>query len=146
GCLLLPLDEIVRQLPPEVFGGAMARGPVHVPGIESFPAPFKPLGYQEPNPVAPSPVSAAPQLEPVIAVPPVTPPASRAPLVVSPEPVRASAAPPISEPEVATATQPVPVAPLYEAQVFERPAPAETPPTLVPERRGHAGMVAALMA
>ncbi|HEX6774834.1 MAG TPA: hypothetical protein VF238_03245, partial [Methylomirabilota bacterium] len=89
GRLLLPLDEIVRQLPPEVFGGAMARGPVHVPGIESFPAPFKPLGYQEPNPVAAPPVSAAPQLEPVIAVPPVTPPASRAPLVVSPEPVRA---------------------------------------------------------
>src|SRR4029453_941999 len=40
GHLLLPLDEIVRQLPPEVFGGAMARGPVHVPGTAHFPAPL----------------------------------------------------------------------------------------------------------
>jgi hypothetical protein len=124
----------------------MARGPVHVPGIESFPAPFKPLGYEEPTPVAAPPVSAAPRLEPVIAVPPVTPPASREPFVVAPEPVRAPAAPQIAEPEIAAAPQPVPVAPLYEAQIFERPVPAEPPPTLVPERRGHAGMVAALMA
>ena len=47
--------------------------------------------------------------------------------------------------EIAAAPQPVPVAPLYEAQAFERPAPAE-PPTPAPERRGRAEMVAALMA
>jgi hypothetical protein len=48
GRLLLPLDEIVRQLPPDVFAASMGRAPVEVPGIESFPAPFKPLEWEEP--------------------------------------------------------------------------------------------------
>ena len=48
GRLLLPLDEIVRQLPPDVFAASMGRAPVEVPGIASFPAPFKPLGSEEP--------------------------------------------------------------------------------------------------
>src|SRR6266545_4367990 len=47
GRLLLPLDEIVRQLPPDVFAASIGRGPVEVPGIESFPVPFKPLGWEE---------------------------------------------------------------------------------------------------
>jgi hypothetical protein len=47
GRLLLPLEEIVRQLPPDVFA-AIGRGPVEVPGIEGFPAPFKPLGWEAP--------------------------------------------------------------------------------------------------
>src|SRR5207244_2624311 len=46
GRLLLPLEEIVRQLPPDVFA-AIGRGPVEVPGIEGFPVPFKPLGWEE---------------------------------------------------------------------------------------------------
>ena len=146
GRLLLPLDEIVRQLPPEVFGGAMARGPVLVPGIESFPAPFKPLGFEEPAPIAVPPVSAAPQPEPVIAADPLSASASAAPVVTSPDPARVPAAPEITEPEIAAAPQPVPVAPLYEARIFERPIPVEPPATLLPERRGHAAMVAALMA
>jgi hypothetical protein len=145
GRLLLPLDEIVRQLPPEVFGGAMARGPVHVPGIESFPAPFKPLGYQEPSRVALPPVSVAPRPEPVMAAEPVTAPPSPPPLVMSPDPASAPAAPGIAEPAIAAEPHPVPVAPLYEAQAFERPIAAEPPATTAPERRGHAAMVAALM-
>jgi hypothetical protein len=148
GHLLLPLDEIVRQLPPDVFGGAMARGPVHVPGIESFPAPFKPLEYEEATPIAVPPASAAPQPEPVIAADPLPAFASPVPLplATSPDPARAPAAPEITEPEIAAAPQPVPVAPLYEARIFERPIPVEPPATLLPERRGHAAMVAALMA
>ncbi|HZW89813.1 MAG TPA: hypothetical protein VFF12_12100, partial [Myxococcaceae bacterium] len=47
GRLLLPLDEIVRQLPPELFAASIGRGPVEVPGIEGFPAPFKPPGWEE---------------------------------------------------------------------------------------------------
>jgi hypothetical protein len=146
GRLLLPLDEIVRQLPPEVFGGAMGRGPVHVPGIESFPAPFKPLGFEEPAPIAVPPVSAAPQPEPVIAADPLSASAPPAPVVTSPDPARVPAVPGIAEPEIVAAPQPVPVAPLYEAQIFERPIPVEPPATPLPERRGHAAMVAALMA
>lgn len=48
GRLLLPLDEIVRQLPPEVFAASMGRVPVEVSGLESFPEPFKPLEWKEP--------------------------------------------------------------------------------------------------
>jgi len=151
GRLLLPLDEIVRQLPPDVFGGAMARGPVHVPGIESFPAPFKPLGYQEPSPLpAAVPAVGAPRPpEPVIAAAaPVTAPAPTESLMADPvgAPVPPEPAPEVVEPEIAATPQPVPVAPLFEAQVFERPIPAETPAALLPERRRHADMVAALMA
>src|SRR5205823_408660 len=62
GRLLLPLEEIVRQLPPDVFA-AIGRGPVEVPGIEGFPVPFKPLGWEEaplimaPPPGEPEPLS-----------------------------------------------------------------------------------------
>jgi hypothetical protein len=153
GRLLLPLDEIVRQLPPDVFGGAMARGPVHVPGIESFPAPFKPLGYQEPSPppvTAPAVSTPAPP-EPVMTVAELvatpapaeslTAPADSVGARVPPEP-----APEIAEPEIVAAPQPVPVAPLYEAQAFERPIPPELPVAPSPERRQHAEMVAAFMA
>ncbi|MBI1726651.1 MAG: hypothetical protein HYR50_05240 [Candidatus Rokubacteria bacterium] len=41
GRLLLPLDEIVRQLPPDVFAASIGREPVEVPGIESCPAPIE---------------------------------------------------------------------------------------------------------
>ncbi len=152
GRLLLPLDEIVRQLPPGVFGGAMARGPVHVPGIENFPAPFKPLGHQEPSPppVAVLPVSApAPPKPAIAAAEPVTAPARPESLMASTDSVGAPTppepAPEVVAPEIVAAPQPVPVAPLYEAQVFERPIPAELPPAPLPERRRHAEMVAALM-
>jgi hypothetical protein len=50
GRLLLPLDEIVCQLPPDVFATSLGREPVEVPGIESVPVPFKPLGWTEPLP------------------------------------------------------------------------------------------------
>lgn len=151
GQLVLPLDEIVRQLSPEVFAGVAARGPVQVPGIESFPAPFKPLGFDEPAPpVAVEPASAAARSEQAI----VDTRSGIAP--APPEPVTAAAAPVstpappappvvVAEPATAAAPQPVPVAPLYEAQVFERPGPAE-PPAALPERRVHAEVTAALMA
>jgi hypothetical protein len=74
GRLLLPLDEIVRQLSSDVFAASIGRGPVEVPGIEGFPAPFKPLGWEAPAEpavaepeVAPAPVSPAPP--PIMAEP-----------------------------------------------------------------------------
>jgi hypothetical protein len=236
GRLSLPLDEIVRQLPPDVFGAAMARGPVQVPGIESFPAPFKPRGLEEPAPAViepplPEPVAASVPVEPPIertmpepvatsvpvepaiertmpepvatSVPvepliertvpepvaasvPVEPPIERTvpepvattvpvePLIewtvsepvaasvpVEPliewtvsEPVAASVPvePPIERTvrEPVAVPQPVPVAPLYEAQAYERPAPFEPPvpsePPVQPERRDHAERIAALVA
>ena len=78
GRLLLPLDEIVRQLPPDVFAASMGRAPVEVTGLESFPAPFKPLEWEEPPPepadaepgsatalAPPAPALAVPERQPV---------------------------------------------------------------------------------
>ncbi len=66
GGLVLPLDEVVHQLPPELFASA-GPGP-DVRGLESFPAPFQPL-MSEP-PVShlltsePQPVDEVPELRP----------------------------------------------------------------------------------
>ncbi len=89
GRLLLPLDEIVRQLPPDVFAASIGRGPVEVPGIESFPAPFKPLGWEAPpEPAVAEPTSAA------APAPPAPPPAVQD-LDRSPEPVLVAAEAPV---------------------------------------------------
>jgi len=71
GRLSLPLDEIIRQLPSAVFGAAMARGPVQVPGIESFPAPFAPAQRETPA------LAATPVVEPVSAPTPLAPAPTR---------------------------------------------------------------------
>jgi hypothetical protein len=81
--LILPLDEVIRQIPPDVFGTAM--GVAELRGIEQFPAPFQPLLSQpempempEPEPAAepaaeplaeaaPEPVAASPAVEPIVA-------------------------------------------------------------------------------
>ncbi len=97
GCLILPLDEIVPQLPPEAFAASMSRGAAEVPGIEGFPAPFKPIGYEEP---APLPSVEASRAE--VAAPPArdeAPPAPAPPI----------AAPPPSVPSPALPTLPIAV-------------------------------------
>src|SRR5262249_60758514 len=55
GRRLRPLEEVVRRLPPDVFGPWLGRGPVEVPGMESFPAPFKPQAGSAP--AAPPPAA-----------------------------------------------------------------------------------------
>ena len=137
GRLSLPLDEIVRQLPPDVFGPAMARGRVQVPGIESFPAPFKPLGREEPAP----PLLEPPLPEPPLPEPPLLEPPLLEPMIA---PVPVEPAIELAVPETAAAPQPVPVAPLYEAQAFERQVPSEPP--VQSERRDRAERIAALVA
>lgn len=83
GRLLLPLDEIVRQLPPEVFAASIGRGPVEVPGIESFPAPFKPLGWEVP----PEPALAEPRSATAPAPPDLPPAVPEIEWSPEPEPV-----------------------------------------------------------
>jgi hypothetical protein len=121
GRLSLPLDEIIRQLPPDVFGAAMARGPVHVPGLESFPAPFAPMQREKPaTPVVepPAPSIAAPvRPEPVSAPSPVAAAATRSP-------VDEVAAPPVHESAVAE-----PATPVMESAVTQKPVP---PPPVTP--------------
>jgi hypothetical protein len=121
GRLLLPLDEIIRQLPPDVFAASIGRGPVEVPGIEGFPAPFKPLEWQAPPaPAVAEPVSAPPS------APPVLPEVERAP-----EPVPVVSVPVVPAPVMPVPVAPVPVTPVQVEQ---------------PKRQGNAEKLAALMA
>ena len=96
GRLLLPLEEIVRQLPPDVFA-AIGRGPVEVPGIEGFPVPFKPLGWEAPLAAAPAP----PAPSPTVAEPESTP----APMLE-----RESVAASVETPDIETRALPEPEA------------------------------------
>ena len=153
GRLSLPLDEIIRQLPPQVFGAAMARGPVHVPGIESFPAPFKPIQREEPasapapslagpapsRPSVPSPaiaVSETARPEPASSPVPMTPPTEVAAPAPTRLPVAEMTAPPAHE--IVTAEAPVAasapteelappplVTPTIAVSIVEPPAPIE---------------------
>jgi hypothetical protein len=126
----LPLDEVIRQIPPDLF---MNVGPaVDVRGLESFPAPFQPLlsdPAPEPPPAAPAAVSVAPPAvapEPVAAPVLDVAPGAESEVVASPEPEAVAAPAPI-EPVVdeVPAPRPVPLAvnepsPLVE-QLDERP-------------------------
>jgi hypothetical protein len=134
GRLMLPLDEIVRALPPELF--ALSTPTVDLADIESFPLPFQPRdgngAAAEPPPTAVA-VTPAPTPEPVVAkAPPVVAPepmkvmepvVAKAPPVVAPEPMK------VMEPVVAEA--PPGVAP-EPVKVME-PVAAEAPPEVAPE-------------
>jgi hypothetical protein len=80
GRIVLPLDEIVRRLPPEMF--ATSTPAADVQGIERFPLPFQPFELDPVEAVEPSPVELPPA--------PPAPVAAAAPLsteaVVTPEP------------------------------------------------------------
>ncbi len=93
----LPLDEIIRQISPELF---MSGGPaVDVSGLESFPAPFQPL-VSDPAP-EPEPVAAR---EPAAAA--VVAPSGPTPSMVSEPPASAESSESVSEP----APEPEPMA------------------------------------
>lgn len=82
--ITLPLDEVISQIPPDLF--AIGGSAVDLHGLESFPAPFQPL-VSDPEPQAPKAGQADPPVAPVVATPvagpqqevepdPVTPPMS----------------------------------------------------------------------
>ena len=97
GRIVLPLDEVVRRLPPELFASSLPGADVQA--LERFPLPFRPV---QPDPVMPA----------AIPVPPPTP----APAV--PEAV-VEAAPPVMEaaPSIVEATPP----PVPEVAELEPP-------------------------
>jgi hypothetical protein len=97
GRLLLPLDEIVRQLPPDVFAASMGRVPLEVSGLESFPEPFKPLEWKEP---LSEPAGAGPRS----ATNPVPPAAALA--VQDPQAARIEASVPARTPETGALSEP----------------------------------------
>ena len=132
----LPLDEVIRQISPDLF---MAGGPaVDVRGLESFPAPFQPL-LSDPAPEpAPSTATEAPAPIPAVAPEPV--PESEP--VAEPSPVsiphvvleRGPASMSVTEPVSAIVAEPPrmlepPPAPV-EGRPLSDPIVAELPPVV----------------
>jgi hypothetical protein len=117
--LRLPLDEIVRQVPMDLFTVAGAAADVR--GLESFPAPFQPL-VSDPAPEAP--VEAAP-LEPA----PVVAETSRDAV---PEPAPAVAPP--TDPEPVVAEAPIVVDDAAPVPIEECPEEVPAVPMVEPDR------------
>jgi hypothetical protein len=126
--LLLPLDEVIRQFPPETFAAA-GPGP-DVRQLESFPAPFQPL---VPEAQPPAETTAAPvELLPVEPSP-IEEPATQ----VEPEPISLHVEP---EPALESAPEPEPTSFHVEPESVPEPVAAvdaiieieeEEAPTLV---------------
>ena len=117
--LTLPLDDVLRQLPPGTF--SMAPAPTQIAGLEAYPAPFQPLAVPRDQSPAGAPAAPAPAA-PVVAPPPppvMTPP----PPVVAPPPAAAVAPPP------APVVAPPPAAPVAAPP---RRSSSTPPPPLAP--------------
>jgi hypothetical protein len=139
--LSLPLDLVVRQVPPEVFSEA-APAP-ELAGLDRYPAPFQPFSGA-PAAVVPAPVTpAAP------APPPALPPEIAEAATVE-RPVMAataSVAPPITDP-VAAAPPPVETTPPAEVRPSvvlppSPPASSTPPPELLAQGERLAGRLVA---
>jgi len=106
GRIVLPLDEVVRRLPAELF--EMSSPSADIQGLERFPLPFRPL---EPDP------------DPVMSSPPPSAPVAAAPTPVEEPPVKGAL------PDPATVVEPE-----QSAAVVERSLPvAEAAPTIEAE-------------
>jgi hypothetical protein len=142
GLLLLPLDELIGQLPPEAF--ALPTSAVDVAGLESFPLPFQPQAPEEPAPVVEA-VETAPEPEALVAPAVAEAPVPPAPVEVSVEP---SVLPEAGQsPEVVLATElpasePAP-AELPAAELPATQPPATQPPATQPEDEQPLDLVAA---
>jgi hypothetical protein len=95
GRIVLPLDEVVRRLPPEIFASTLPG--TDMQGLDRFPLPFRPL---EPDPVMPAVVPAAPTAKPVVApMPPVEDRVEAEPAPSAPREVEAPAVVPAASTE-----------------------------------------------
>jgi hypothetical protein len=111
GDVVLPLDEIVRQLPPDVF--QLAAPPPELSAIEAFPAPFRPTTPS--NVEAEAAVSLATPAPMSDVVAPATPDvAAPEPDVAAPEPVVG-----VPEPVVGMPDELPPVLDTFEAMVVD---------------------------
>ena len=142
----LPLDEVIRQVPLDLF---MAPGPAaDVRGLEYFPAPFQPL-LSDPAPEPPVELAADPA-QPILTVPapaPVVAEEPRGAVLVPVEPMPALVPPAapeaivVADPMVERAMDPVeavPVVPMVEPDpprgldtsvVFDEPEPVVVAPS-----------------
>jgi hypothetical protein len=132
GGIRLPLDEIIRQVPPDLF---LAPGPAaDVRGLESFPAPFQPL-LSDPSPAPSPPTVEAEAGEAGREAVPAPPPGMPAGAVLVPEvpPARALGEPPSSS--EAPPSPEADLSALVEAATPAEPARLESgePSSTVPE-------------
>ena len=105
GRLVLPLDELVRRLPPDVF--ALSAAAPDVSALESFPLPFQPVSETpEPEPVAEPLEVEAPAMPSAVADSSMSPPAVPSPAA---SPVISDLAPALAALRLATARTPEPV-------------------------------------
>ncbi len=132
--LKLPLDEVVGQLPHELF---VADTPeMEIPGLDRIPVPFHPLEGSGPVPSllreAPPEVRPAPSVERPRIVPPPAVPAPAAPEMPAPPPApapvaRQAGAPRVEQP---VAPAPAPIRMPDPAPVVTAPAPGAGEPTV----------------
>jgi hypothetical protein len=143
--LTLPLDDVLRQLPPGTI--AMEPTPRQIAGLDAFPAPFQPLSVPrevaDDTPSAPRPRPASehiprvaattaikpPTAEPARVAPPptTTRPVMTPPPVVTPPPVMTPPPPLVAPPPLVTPPPPV-VMPPPPPVVAPPPPPAPAPP------------------
>jgi hypothetical protein len=120
--LTLPLDDLVRQLPPGTF--PMPPAPTQIAGLEAFPPPFQPLAVprdQSPAGTPAAPTPAAPVVAPPPPPPVMTPPAP----VVAPPAATVIAPPPVP---VVAPPPPAPVAAPPRRSSSTPPPPLASPP------------------
>lgn len=119
----LPLDEVIRQISPDLF---MASGPaIDVRGLESFPAPFQPLlSDPAPEPAPATPTEASGPIAAAAAMPePVPEPLAEPSPVSGPEIVLERV--PVS----VSMTEPVPLGVAEPPRMVEPlPGPVDVPP------------------
>jgi hypothetical protein len=137
--LTLPLDDVLRQVPP----GTFSLGPTsnHIDGLDAFPPPFQPIEVPRdlPDASAATPSAAPAQAAPVAAPPAAAPPprtttrkpAAASPSVAAPTPPPAPVAappPPPPPPPVAAPPPPPPPPPVAAPP----PPPPPPPPVAAP--------------
>jgi hypothetical protein len=136
--LTLPLDDVLRQVPP----GTFSLGPTsnHIAGIEAFPPPFQPIEVPRDAVGTPAPTPSAAPESPGVATPPVTvpplrqrAPARTAPVAAPPPPPPPAPPPAVAPPPVgAAAPPPPPPVPPMPAAAPPPPAAAPPPPAAAP--------------
>lgn len=139
--LRLPLDEVISQLPQELFAADRPEAEIH--GLHRIPVPFHPIEESEPvgrsSTVAPSPeIAPAPEIMPVREIRSTAPVEAPAP-AEAPAPVE----PPVHHPDPVAIEPPVPVMAEPVPELAAVDFPAAVPETDEPTVRISFGRVVA---
>jgi hypothetical protein len=134
GRIVLPLDEVIRRLPPELF--APNQPGADMQALERFPLPFRPV---EPDPVMPAAPPEPPPAAPAAPSRP-EPVMEAAPPVVNGAPSATGIVPPGADQIEVEPSRPVPSEAARPAPEPPAPAAEYIPPFLVAEREIEYGL------